>query len=124
MSVETDLFGFLTASAPTLGPLVGSRIYPLTIPQESDMPAIAYSRISNPQRRTQDGAHLWSPRYQFDCKGKTYDDADAVAEALIADLEGKRFGSLKLVLEDGAGPDEREPDTGLFTRRVELLIWR
>jgi hypothetical protein len=124
MSVESDMFAFLTNPATATGALIATRLYPLTIPQESTMPAIAYARISNPVTRTQDGKKLHSPRYQFDCKDKTYDGAIALEDALIADAEYHGFGSVRQVHEAGAGPDQRDPDTGLFTRSVDLTLWR
>jgi hypothetical protein len=121
--IEPDIFAYLTDPTSATYALVGSRVYPLAIPQESDMPAIAYNRISNPDRWTQDGHHLYSPRYQFDCRGKVYDDALAVEDALVADLSLAGWGQIKKVHPAGAGPDLRDPDTGLFTRRVDLIFW-
>jgi hypothetical protein len=47
-----------------------------------------------------------------------------VADALVADMEDHAFGSVRQVHEVGAGPDQRDPDTGLFTRVVDLTLWR
>jgi hypothetical protein len=139
MSIESDLFAALSHSAsqtaalivdPTVtDPVSGNpivRFYPASqVPQESGMPAIAYSRVSNAvASRSQDGTKLMKPRYQFDCRDKTYVGAQALEDALIADLEYHHFGSVKQVHHDGGGPDERDAETELYTRRVELVIWR
>jgi len=124
MTVETGLFAMLTTAGSATAALIGLRLYPVAIPQEAELPAIAYHRVSNPVGRNQAGGKLFSPRYQFDCRGKTYDDALALEDALVADLEYHQFGSVRQVHHTGAGPDDRDPDTGLFTRRVELVIWR
>jgi hypothetical protein len=124
MTVETDLFLLLTNPGSQTGALIETRLYSLAVPQESGMPAIAYSRISNPLVRSQDRTSLHSPRYQFDCKGKTYDDAIALEEALVADLEYHAFGSVRQAHHSGAGPDDRDPETGIYTRRVEITLWR
>lgn len=128
MSAEPEIATFLSNS-PRVSLILGtgsaSRVYPIAIPQEPVLPAIAYNRISNPTAaRGQLGETLRNPRYQFDIQGKVYDDVVALEEALVADLEYAKFGSVRQVHYSGAGPDDRDPDTGLFTRRVELTIWR
>jgi hypothetical protein len=127
MSAEPEIATFL-ANSPRVSPILGtgsaSRVYPLSIPQEAVLPAIAYTRVSNPTAaRGQLRETLRNPTYQFDIRG-LYDDVLALEEALVADMEYAKFGSVRQVHYSGAGPDEREPDTGIFTRRVELTIWR
>lgn len=48
MLIEEALNSYLLAQ-PEVVQLLGARIYPLTIPQESALPAMAFQRISGPQ---------------------------------------------------------------------------
>ena len=88
MSLVTDIRTFLLADG-TISGLVGTRIFPLKLPQAPTFPAITYQMISGGRSHTYGGAvGLASPRFQFDCWGATYLQAEALAEALRIRLDG------------------------------------
>lgn len=65
--------------------LVGSRVYPLLLPQEPTYPAISYQRISN---TGQDGSSdRKESRWQFDCWGTTYAASVSLSAAVKTALE-------------------------------------
>jgi len=63
--------------------LIGTRCYPLVVPQDATMPAIMYQRISGSPERSHSGfSGLSETRFQFTCEADTYASAKAVAQAL------------------------------------------
>jgi hypothetical protein len=65
--------------------IVGTRIYPLKLPQNPTYEAISYQRISN---TGQDGTStLRQSRWQFNCWAATYGDGQTLATAVKAALE-------------------------------------
>lgn len=88
MTIEDGLVALLLADSG-VSALVGTRIYPLKLPQDDGLPAIRFQRISGERVRTLDGpTGLVRPRIQIDAYGKTYAEAKAVAEAVEALLDG------------------------------------
>jgi hypothetical protein len=79
---ETALYNYLSAYAG-LTALIGTRIYPLQLPQNAKYPAVAYQQISGPRIHamgTDPG--MTYPRYQFTCWGDDHDDAAAIAKQI------------------------------------------
>jgi hypothetical protein len=98
MSVAQDLRTFLLADA-TISGLIGTRLFPLRLPQNPTLPAMTYSWISGDRVHTMAGARGPSrPRLQFDAWAKTYLEAEAVFEALRKRLDGFQgtAGSVKV----------------------------
>ena len=88
MMLESALVAELTKTGTTLYGLVGSRIYPLRLPQGATLPAIRYQRISTPRYHAMGGdSNLSSPRMQLDIFAETYGSAKAVSEALRKKLQ-------------------------------------
>lgn len=73
-----------------VGSLVGSRIYPIGLPQEPTLPAVTYLVVDWPNGYDQVGRSHGEPRFQFDGYASTYGGARALGEALRGALE--RFG--------------------------------
>jgi hypothetical protein len=83
MSLYTVLRGKLATGAT--GALVGTRIYPVFLPQNPTYPALTYQRISN---TAQSGSTaLRQSRWQVNCYASTYIGAQALAAAVKAELE-------------------------------------
>ncbi len=88
MTIETGLRDKLAGTA-AVSALVESRIYPLFVPQESPMPALAYQRISGRPTYSHDGdAGLGWARIQITCQAESYQEAKAVAAAVRTALTG------------------------------------
>src|SRR3972149_1809320 len=98
MSVAQDLRTFLLADA-TLSGLIGTRFYPLRLPQNPTMPAMTYSWVGGDRDHSMTGPiGISSPRIQFDAWAMTYLSAEAVFEALRKRLDSFRgtAGSTKV----------------------------
>ena len=83
MSYESDLRAHLLG-ASGITTLVGERIYPITRPQNSVLPAITYTRIfGNPVQSIGGFTSATSEiRIQIDCWASTYDQVQALALAV------------------------------------------
>jgi hypothetical protein len=97
---------------------VGDRVYPLALPQDVDLPALAYrivsdvpviSHSSQQDHVTYSGTRYSVTRVQFDCYALTYDEAEALADELLAYAAGYRglWGSVEV---DRVDPDIRTDD--------------
>lgn len=123
MSLEVELVTYLGQEASIVA-IIADRVYPLVLPQEPTLPAIAYQRISNRVERSQGGISAINPRMRLNCWDRTYDGAIALEEVLIAALDSRPFGPAGAKSIYDSGLDDRDPDTGLFRRIVEFLMWR
>lgn len=116
--IEIDIFSYLR-NDPTVAALVGSRIYPLLLPQDYDLPAITYTKISGSRINAKTGqTGLANPRFQFSCWGKTYLEAKKVADAVriaMNQFKGDAY------MQDEQ--DFYEPDTGLYHVPVDFIVW-
>jgi hypothetical protein len=88
VTIEAGLNTHLLADS-NVTDLVGARIYPLKVPQDADLPAIAYQKISGPRDETQSGpSGLVESRMQLTYQGTTYSEAKLVAEAVRGSIDG------------------------------------
>ena len=86
--MEEGLYAHLAADSGVAA-LVSTRIYPLVVPQDVDLPAIAYQRISGPRDHVHEGASgLVVARMQVTCHAWSYSGAKALAEAVRAATDG------------------------------------
>lgn len=83
--IEAAIRAHLIADAG-LTALVGSRVYPMQLPQRPTLPAVTYQRISSTptQHRGAAAAGHERTRFQFDCWASDYDTTLAVRAALAA----------------------------------------
>lgn len=83
--IEETLRQVLVAAATT----AGSRIYPLVLPPEVTVPAIAYARVSSPRIRSLTGfSHYSTPRFQFTAWADNYAVSKALANEIRKALDG------------------------------------
>lgn len=81
--LEQRLYAHLSADAD-VSALVGSRIYPLVMPQGAALPAIVYQRISGvPANHAGRVPSLESARVQVNCYAKTYGVAKDLCDAVV-----------------------------------------
>ncbi len=121
-SVVSRMLGYAEVSA-----LVGTRIYPLLTPQDVDMPALAYQKISSPKTQSQSGSsHLAESRFQFTCEADDYPTAKALAKAVCHCWDGFK-GTVASIRIDGAlVQDDRDSYSEQHAApvvRVDVLIW-
>jgi hypothetical protein len=86
MSIGTLVYSML-ADDPGIAAIVGTRIYPTILPQNTPYEAITYQRISN--TGTNGSTALRGTRYQINCWAETYAEAQALAAAVKA--RGEEF---------------------------------
>ncbi len=120
-ALRTYVIGVTAVSA-----LIGSRFYPLRIPENPTYPAVTYQRISGPRIRSHTGpSNLAYPRFQLDCYGATYLSAKASATALRVALDGYKglmgtvaVGSV-LLMDDR---DDYDPATRIWRVSLDFII--
>lgn len=124
--LEAGLYAYLAADAGVSG-LVGTRIYPLLLPQEPTLPALVYQRIStNPLGHSHDGPnHLTRVRMQLRCHGATLLAAKTLADAVRDALDGYSGAmgtvTVQSVFREDEGDDD-EPETGSWSVRADYMI--
>lgn len=104
--------------------LVGSKIYPVKLPQSLDftdpsLQAVTYAKISNPRR------HLGTrrPRFQISCWAKRYGEVKQVAEQVQAAVEAMdETGSVFAVFPENE-VDMYNSETGLYHVPVDVIIY-
>jgi hypothetical protein len=113
MGLGAGIYAFLSA-----GLSVDERVYPLALPQDATLPALAWRVVSDVQTLSHStdqahpaatGARRSDSRVQFDCYGATYDEAEALRDELCALAVGYR-GAWGDVEVDSVLPDLRLDD--------------
>jgi hypothetical protein len=109
VTLEQGLVAHLQSDAG-VSALVETRIYPLVVPQDATLPALAYQRISGPRDHAHDGpTGLARARVQLTYVASTYAAAKELAEAARAALDGFS-GTMGTVSVDSCSLDN-EVDT-------------
>lgn len=87
MSAETQLYAILSADAP-LGALVGARIYPDLLPEESVVPYIGYERVATePIVTVHGGLAGQDVRITIACWAATRIQAEQLADTVVAAMQ-------------------------------------
>lgn len=128
MVIEEALSAHLLADA-NVSALAGTRGYPLLIPQDGDLPAWAFQKISGARLYSHDGPSgiAW-PRFQITCQAASYSAAKALVNAIRGSLEGYAgtmggAGGVPVrgIFVDGE-VDGYGFDTGTYTVRLDVII--
>ena len=123
LALVKSIFSRLTADA-TVAALVSTRVYPLIQPQPVVSPSIVYQVIVDIPLNTLDGSavgDLYQTRLQTDSYGKTYIEAQGLADAVNAvfgSVTSQHFTSVRLTRRD-----LYEPDTKLHRVSMDFSIW-
>jgi hypothetical protein len=126
MTIEAGLYAHLCADS-SVAALVSTRIYPLLVPQDATLPALAYQRISGPRDHAHTGATgLALARMQLTYVAASYEDTKSLAEAVRAAMDGLR-GSMGAVQVGSCMLDNEQDDWAtVFEKPVvrhDYLIW-
>ena len=89
MNLKAGIFSLLTTD-PNIGPLVGTRVYPILLPENATLPAIRYQFVGGSSDPTFETSGMQKVRVQFDCFGADPDSADVLRTTLIKALNGYR----------------------------------
>lgn len=125
-TIEEGLVAHLMADS-SVTDLISTRLYPLVVPQDASLPAVAYQRISGPREHAHDGpSGLARARVQFTALGSTYAEAKSVVTALQGSLDGRKRG-LPGVRSNAINLlDERDVWLDVFEKpgiQVDFLVW-
>lgn len=124
--IEAALFGHLSTDAG-LSALVSTRVYPVQLPQDADLPAVTFQRISTrPVTHRDSTVPTYSrPRYQFNCWAASFDDAVTLRAALraamgtLAQASGPRI-DVALMQDDR---DVVEATPGRWVASLDYFVW-
>lgn len=90
-TLEEALWSYLTSAPRETAALIGTRLYPLLVPQEQPLPAIAYQRVGTQPKMAHDGPGGWTRAViQFTCQAASFAGVKTLALALRNDLSGFR----------------------------------
>ena len=114
--IEADLVAHLKADA-TLTALIGTRIYPLTAPQNVVKPYATYRVIGNKGNQClQGGVYQKDKRFQIDCWSLTYSNVKAISEAVVNSLVGFKASNNINVM------DGYESETLLYRQIIDFNL--
>ncbi|NVO06588.1 MAG: DUF3168 domain-containing protein [Rhodoferax sp.] len=132
MRAEAVIYALLGASSG-LSALIGTRLYPNKLPQNTAMPAVAYRAISGIELTpidAQAGYQVVRTRVQITAMAKNYAEVKAILEQVrLACLY--RSGSISTavgtvrvlsVARDSVGADMRDDDLALYLQSMDLLV--
>lgn len=90
-TIETALVDHLTTAPAATQAIIGTRIYPVVLPQTPSYEVLTYQITNSNIPMAHDGPlDLITDSVQFDCFGQTHAEAMALARALVSDLNGYR----------------------------------
>jgi hypothetical protein len=89
-TINDAIYTYLTTAGRATEALIGTRLYPLNLPQNPTYPAATYQRITSQLTTTgqSEPGDLEDALYQFDAYATSHSGAKALAGALRADLSG------------------------------------
>ena len=129
MLIEEAIYSYLSGHAGLIA-LVGTRIYPLVMPQNTILSAVTFSKVSGPRvHAMQQDAGLAYPRFQVSCWGATYKSAKDVAaqvRAALQDFKGTMGGVGGVAVSGVFIQDENdlyEPGTQVYHVALDFTIW-
>lgn len=128
MRAEKVVYTLLTGSAAVTG-LVGTKIYPGRIPQNTTMPAVSYELVSGVDIapiNAQAGGVLLRSRVQVNVLARTYAEVKDIQEAIRGALLFKSglIAGVRVIgiTRDLIGPDERDDELGLYMQGIDYLL--
>lgn len=123
MALGEILFSRMT-SEQTVSGLIGQRCYPLTLPQETPLPAVAYQ--ADGWGDSQGSGALEQNRVRVAGWATSYAGAIGLAAALVTALDGYQAKSATPALINMALENRQEifePETGLYGVVLDFSAW-
>ncbi len=121
MSVETELRGALTGNG-AVAALVGTRVYPVVLPQNPTLPAIVYQELRTGTVVASDGdTGLREGRWQLSLWGASYPAVKGLRDAVVGAVNGYAGGVVQRVGID-AMRDDYDPETLWWRQVVEVVV--
>lgn len=110
--------------------LVSTRIYPLTIPQDAELPAITYQEVSSvPEHVMGSDSTVWQSRIQINVWDEDYSDCKSITDAvriLMQDFTGTFGGGSGVTVSRIFWEDEMdmyEQGEKLYYTVIDIIIW-
>jgi len=119
MTASELIYSLLTDDV-AVSAIVGARVYPLRVPQNTARPAIAYQLISRTGESCSGGYLPEVSRIQVSLFAATYAQVSALDDAVRGALQGYRDGTTRIDF-DGARDDYDESADGYF-RPVDYRV--
>lgn len=117
--IYDDLYALLTSR---ISPATND-VYPITIPQEVDYPAIRYARISSTREMNFDEVENWVRTvFQFDVYAETPIGAISTAESVKAALNDYSGGGIQKIRLDTEF-EMYEDEVDLYRVMQQFTIW-
>ena len=126
MTIEEGLSAYILSS-PAITSLIGDRVFPMSLPGGSALPALTYQVISDPPNTVLKGeSKKRHPRIQLSCWSNSYGSAKQLANLIRRQVAGysKVFGTVNVgaALYRGSN-DLYSPEYSLFHVPVDFEIW-
>lgn len=128
MLAEKVVYALLSADA-TLASLVGSRIYPVVLPQDKTLPALTYEVISANEREVIDAASTYAvvdTHIQITGLASTYAGCKAIMEAARSALlyfAGTIEGVyVPIILRGPVGPDQFDAKLYVYMQSADYYV--
>jgi len=125
--ISDGIFTLLSTNSG-VSALVGTRVYPMRLPTAPTLPAITYKVVGGQSDETLSTSGMQKQRWEFNCFGATYSDANKTREAVRQALNGP----IRTTLVDGEYLQEceliqyvdfDEPDALQYRCMVEFYLW-
>lgn len=125
-AIEEALYTIAT-QGPTVGPLIGTRCYPVTLPQAPSYPAMTYQQISEPRAHAMGSdPGLVHPRFQLTAFAKTRTAAQDLAAAIITDFSRQRGTIAGVTIQDILVEDRHDlpwdPEVEVHMVPVDVIV--
>lgn len=128
MNVDPVVYALLSGAGAVTA-IVGTRIYPVMLPQSQPTPAIVYELISSPRLGVidaRDTTHLTRARVQINLLSADHTVLRTLRDAVMAAMQFERgsIGGVTVhsVLPAGEGPDSYDQPLRLYLRPLDFLI--
>lgn len=123
--IETALHALILADS-RFDDLVGTRLYPVLLPADPQLPAVTYQRITTRRDYTTTGpVSLDRVRLQFDVWASTYSSTKQIQTALLAILEDRSLYAATAIdsIQLDMATDGYEHDARLYRVSMDFIIF-
>lgn len=122
MSVQNDIYSRLSTYAGLIA-LVDIKIYPLTVPQDIDLPYVSFFIVSDvPEHAMGADADIETIRVQISCWAYTFDEAKALEVQVKLALSRYRGGNILDVFVDSS-LDLYDGEEGIYHIPIDFIIF-
>lgn len=124
--IEKALYEKLTAS-PDIAQIVGTRVYPVFLPEKVQTPALVFVRVSTDGAfLSHDGTNgIITSGFEISCLSKTVTEAKALARLVRRELSGfsGTVSGVKIYRASVDGEfDDYDYETGLYSVPIEVYL--